>query len=311
MKQAVIDIGSNSMRLTVYEISDESFKILFREKNMAGLAGYIESGALSDDGIKCAYNGLLDFKDTMDSLGINHARVFATASLRNIRNTQEALATIRAATGYQVEIISGEDEALFGYIGAMRELHLTKGAFLDIGGASTEVAVFFQGAVRAAASFPIGSLSLYRECVKKITPGESALKRIRGAISTELEEQKLFKFDKQSSLACVGGTARAALKVAKKVCGLPSECRSMTGAQLEEVCMLLCKGDKAAVRLILNLEPDRIHTMVPGIMIMNHVSKLFQADEIVISKFGVREGYLCQRILQSGVKNIYTPKTGN
>lgn len=183
MKQAIIDIGSNSIRLTLYETDGQSFKILFREKIMAGLAGYVEDGKLSAEGIECACAGLLTFRGVLQTLAINRISVFATASLRNISNTEQALSVIHAATGYSVEVISGEDEALFGYAGAMQELHLTGGAFLDIGGASTEIVTFKDGKPMDFASFPIGSLSLYRCCVKKILPGEGSLRRLRQEIA--------------------------------------------------------------------------------------------------------------------------------
>lgn len=173
MKQAIIDIGSNSIRLTLYETENQSFRILFREKIMAGLAGYVENGKLSAEGIECACAGLLTFRSILQTLEIGRVSVFATASLRNISNTEQALSVIRAATGYPVEVVSGEDEALFGYAGAMRELRPTSGAFLDIGGASTEIVTFDEEKPDDFASFPIGSLSLYRRCVKKILPGKA------------------------------------------------------------------------------------------------------------------------------------------
>ena len=91
MKQAIIDIGSNSIRLTLYETEGENFHILFREKIMAGLAGYVEDGKLSAEGIECACAGLLTFRSILQTLEIEHISVFATASLRNISKTEQAL----------------------------------------------------------------------------------------------------------------------------------------------------------------------------------------------------------------------------
>ena len=79
MKQAIIDIGSNSIRLTLYETEGQNFKILFREKIMAGLAGYVEDGKLSVEGIECACAGLLTFRGILQTLAIDHISVFATA----------------------------------------------------------------------------------------------------------------------------------------------------------------------------------------------------------------------------------------
>lgn len=307
MKQAIIDIGSNSIRLTLYETQENSFTILFREKVMAGLAGYVEDGALSDEGIECACAGLLNFRSILQTLEIEHISVFATASLRNISNTEQALSAIRAATGYSVEIISGEDEALFGYTGAMQDLHLTSGAFLDIGGASTEFVTFDEGDPVDFASFPIGCLSLYRRCVKKILPGDGSLKRLRQVIGETLNVNESV-LTPRPVIVAVGGTARAVLKLAQHYYNSPGDCRNMTAKQLDELCTFLCSGKKQASDLILKLEADRIHTLIPGLLILQHVFHLFQAQQLVISKYGVREGYLCQKILKN---NIDTRKTGN
>ena len=303
MKQAIIDIGSNSMRLTVYEINGKSFKILFKEKIIAGLAGYVDKGVLSAEGIECAGNGLLEFKETVESLNIKNIAVFATASLRNIENTDEAIAVLNAVSGYSVEVISGKDEALFGYRGAMQELNLKHGAFIDIGGASTELVVFNDEKPLNAMSFSVGSLKLYRECVKKILPGKESQKKMQKMIVSGIDKKRLFTFDKQSVLVGIGGTARTILKIAKKIYSLPDNCQNVSAAQLDEICSLLYKADKSAADLILKVSPDRIHTIVPGAMILQHIFHHFNADKIVVSKYGVREGYLCQKILKSDLNS--------
>ena len=303
MKQAVIDIGSNSIRLTLYETEGQSFHILFREKIMAGLAGYVEEGKLSAEGIECACKGLLTFRSILQTLEIARISVFATASLRNISNTEQALAIIRAATGYSVEVISGEEEALFGYAGAMKELRLSSGAFLDIGGASTEIVTFEESLPVDFASFSIGSLSLYRRCVKKILPGEGSLRHLRQEISRTIDVSE-GALAPRPLIVGVGGTARAALKLARHYYKMSDDCRSMTAEQLDGLCRFLCGGKKAASDLILRLEAERIHTLVPGLLILQHVFHLFGAQQLIISSYGVREGYLCQRILQTNTPGL-------
>ena len=312
MKHALIDIGSNSMRLSLYEVNNQSFKVLFREKFMAGLAGYVdEDGNLSLDGIECAINGLLEFKTTLESLKVDDVSVFATASLRNINNTAEAVRLIHAASGYEIEIISGEDEALLGYKGAMQELEITDGAFVDVGGASTEIVTFNNAEPVHFASFKVGSLMLFREYVKKILPGEGALKKMCKDITVEIDKTAIMPFDERETLICVGGTARAVLKLGKKYYNLPEDTSSLTAAQLNELANLFYSGEKEATDLILKLESDRIHTIVPGIMILQHVLNLFKAEKIIVSKYGVREGYLWQKIMKKITNNINIPKTEN
>ena len=285
MKQAIIDIGSNSMRLTVYEVAGETFKILFREKSMAGLAGYVEEGRLSPEGIARACSGLLEFRETLAALDITAVAVFATASLRNIFNTAEAVWAIQTATGFSVEVLSGTEEALLGYYGAGLEVQ--------------------------SASFRMGSLSLYRSYVKKILPGDGALKRMKEAIEETVEEKALLDFSRRTHLICVGGTARAALKLCKKVYHLTPGSRTITMEQLEGLYQTLETGDQNAIDLLLRHVPERIHTMVPGLLILRHLGRLFETKELVVCKYGVREGYLCQKVLKIEQSNTDTPKTGS
>ncbi len=142
MQYALIDMGSNSIRLTVYDLDKTSFKILFKKKIMAGLAAFVKDGILTQDGIDCACNCLQVFQHTLERLHIENLAVFATASLRNVENTDQALEQIQQATGICVEVLSGEMEAECGYYGAITDVQVDDGLFVDIGGASAELALF-------------------------------------------------------------------------------------------------------------------------------------------------------------------------
>ncbi len=308
MKQAVIDIGSNSMRLTLYEISDDGFKILFREKIMAGLAGYVESNVLTSDGIKCACDGLLEFKHTLKALKIENVFVFATASLRNIANTDEAVNEIKEQTDFDVEVISGAVEATLGYYGALQELSISDGILIDIGGASTELVTFKDNEILTSHSFSVGSLSLYKKCVKNILPGKDSMKKIKTMIKKTIQLDKSYEKETPNTFIAVGGTARGILKLAQKYYGLDSSCHIITAQQLRGLSVLLCRKEQDRINLILRLEPERIHTLVPGYMILQYIFEYFDADEMIVSDYGVREGYLCQKLLP---KNIHTAKTEN
>lgn len=309
MKQAIIDIGSNSIRLTLYEITGDDFRILFKEKRMTGLAGYVDDGVLSEEGIRRACHALAEFRATLETLEIENVRVFATASLRNIDNTVDAVNEIRENpdVGFDIEILRGEEEALFGYLGAMREANVPSGAFMDIGGASSEVVTFENGSPVAMASFHLGALNLYRSCVKQILPRQREMKKLNQEILLRIDESHFFQFTPHSPLVCVGGTARAVLKLAKRKFGLGESATMISSEQFYELSDLLYSCSREALDLILKLEPDRVHTIIPGVMIMRHFCDLFEAEQIIVCKYGVREGYLCQKVLN----NTFTPRTAN
>lgn len=296
MKYALIDMGSNSIRLTVYDISQTGFRILFKEKIMAGLAGYVENGRITEEGIDCACHSLKEFQETLQLLRIEELAVFATASLRNISNTSQAVEQIRQRTGILVEVISGEMEAECGFYGASQDIKITEGLFVDIGGASTELTLFSNGRIQSAGSVPVGSLKLYRDWVKKILPGRESRRQIEDAICKAFDSQALAGISARDHLVCVGGTARAVLRLCRKRFDIPEDCCSFTVKQLNELAEDLCKGDKKAADLILRHAPERIHTLIPGVMILRCVVDRYEGKELTVSQYGVREGYLQKRI---------------
>jgi hypothetical protein len=116
MKFAIVDLGSNTIRLSVYNTLPEGgFDLLFSEKEMAGLVSYVHGGVLSPEGIQRACGAIRDFQALLRQFDLDAPHVFATASLRNIRNTEEAVEQIRAATGVGVDVISGELDHIENY----------------------------------------------------------------------------------------------------------------------------------------------------------------------------------------------------
>lgn len=263
MKCAVIDIGSNSMRLTVYDANQLHFKTLFKEKSMAGLAAYVENGCLSAQGLARACASLLDFRSTLELLGIQDCYVFATASLRNIANSEAAAAEICAATGFSIQIISGKEEARLGYLGVVHDLSAGEGIFVDVGGASTELAPFSGGQLKSAESYPVGSLKLYRDCVKKILPGKAAQERILQQLKLHLGPATE-KLPHGQRLVCTGGTARALLRLSQARFSLPSTCRAVSFKQLSSLCHTLRQNSRESAQLILQAEPEPSTPWSPG-----------------------------------------------
>lgn len=294
MKYALIDMGSNSIRLSVYRVDESGFKILFKEKQMAGLASYVENGDLSKDGIEVAVSVLNDFNKTLDMLEIADRRVFATASLRNINNTAEALEIIKEKTGVDVEVLSGEKEAQCGYLGAMVDCKRDSGIFVDIGGASSEITVFESGSIRSAMSLGLGSLKLYHEEVKKILPGKKSIKHIQKRIDKTLRFSPL----RMEECVATGGSARACLRICSHLYNLEGDNRIISKDNLDRLYSLLTGDDKKAAEIILKYEPERIHTFIPGLMILRSIVNVYGCKNIYVSRYGIREGYLLSEIIK-------------
>ena len=123
MNVALIDMGSNSIRLAVYKVEQKDFEPIFSKRYMTGLASYVKEKQLTAAGVEQACIVLLDAKSLLEQLSVDQTTVFATASLRNIKNTEAVVAAIQQKTGYTVQILSGHEEAFLDYFGVMHGNH--------------------------------------------------------------------------------------------------------------------------------------------------------------------------------------------
>lgn len=143
----VIDLGSNSIRLVIYEVKDDrrstysskDFKSIINDKVMAGLAAFVEDGVFTPDGVDRAVNVLKSHMKRVRYFGCKRVDVFATAVLRNAVNCAEAVAEIERRCGLAVTLLSARDEAHLGFVGARCSTPLERGTLVDIGGGSTEL----------------------------------------------------------------------------------------------------------------------------------------------------------------------------
>ena len=293
----IVDLGSNTIRLSIYHWEGQDFRLLLNKKTMAGLAGYVQGGVLSDSGILVACRTLSSYRALLDNFQVSKMHVFATASLRNISNTGEAVETIRDVTGIPVEVLSGDEEAALSCKGAVLPGGVSTGLLADIGGGSFELVSYEDMSITSACSLPVGSLSLYTRFVNGLFPTPEERKAMRAYVEEQLDRARTAGV-RRSRLCGVGGTIRALNKLSVDVFHKPPESRSMTAEELRELYKLLKKDGRDTLRQILHAAPDRVHTLVPGLVILNTIIKAYGVEQVTASSSGVREGYLMDRVMK-------------
>ena len=293
----IVDLGSNTIRLSIYHWEGQDFRLLLNKKTMAGLAGYVQGGVLSDSGILVACRTLSSYRALLDNFQVSKMHVFATASLRNISNTGEAVETIRDVTGIPVEVLSGDEEAALSFKGAVLPGGVSTGLLADIGGGSFELVSYEDMSITSACSLPVGSLSLYTRFVNGLFPTPEERKAMRAYVEEQLDRARTAGV-RRSRLCGVGGTIRALNKLSVDVFHKPPESRSMTTEELRELYKLLKKDGRDTLRQILHAAPDRVHTLVPGLVILNTIIKAYGVEQVTASSSGVREGYLMDRVMK-------------
>lgn len=296
---SVIDIGSNTVRLVIYQVEEDGrIRPMLNNKRAAGLAGYVDAeGSMRRDGVERLIGILQEFQQILELLPDCTVFPFATASLRNIKNTDEVLEQIRQRCGLEVQVLSGREEAMLDFRGAIRMLGRQSGVMADVGGGSTEVVFFRDGRVQAAGSIALGSLNLYRRYCGDIFPTEKELnamqKEIRSALSSALPSVKELRTSMAvipEPLCAIGGSARGLLSLYRQSHG--SEAVSYPADYLQDLLERSRTKPKKLLRQMLQISPDRVHTLLPGALLLSTIAEMYGSRTILTSQWGVREGYL-------------------
>ncbi|MBU5626942.1 phosphatase [Oscillibacter sp. MSJ-2] len=301
---AVIDIGSNTIRLVLYRVVDGEIHQMLNSKAAAGLVGYIdEKNCLSAKGIRKAVTVLNRFLQTLKSVEVEHFFAFATASLRNINNTEEVLDALWAECGVRVRVLTGDEEAVFDYFGAIKSLAVSDGLMVDVGGGSTELVLFARGEVVATRSLPMGSLSLYTAYVHGIVPTKKELDQIAEHAARLLRPVDFPGGEQPTAVLCgVGGTARASCQLSDELFDETSGYGGYPCRRMKKILKLVKSDRGKLVPAMIKAAPDRLHTLLPGLAVLQAVAERYGCRQFTASPYGVREGYLLY-MLEGGEAN--------
>ena len=302
----VIDLGSNSVRLVVYEVKDDrrpvytnkDFRSLLNDKVMAGLAAYVREAVFTQAGVERAASVLKGHLKRARYFQCKRIDVFATAVLRNCDNSAEAVTALQEAAGTRIALLSARDEAHLGFVGATCDRVIERGTLVDIGGGSTDLSRSEGGQDFANTSIPQGSLSSYADHVAAILPTQREV----AAIAQSLWERACALPDPDAyrtpRFYGIGGSVRAAAKMHAQAFGDLARPRMLAPQQLASLLDLLRDDPDRFAHQAVKAVPERVHTLVPGCVIAHTLLAGFGAQSLEICKYGLREGYLVERMLE-------------
>jgi len=300
MKIGLIDLGSNTIRLVIFKWDGGSLQKIYNVKKETRAISYVENGVLSDVGIKAVYLSLRELVLIAQAFDVDDLRIFATASLRNITNGKQARESVEKELKIKIDLLSGEEEALFGFDGAKRSTILPrKGVSVDIGGGSTEITYFANGVAINQVSLPMGSLNMYLKHIKNIVPSAKEHEKMRADIQQQLAQVDWLTKLSVDNLIGIGGSARAILKIYLAQTGIEEGMYDtiIPTSEISHTSMMTEGKKSAGVKLLLKAVPDRLTTALPGSMIMDEIARNLKAKNFILSRYGVREGYLFKRVL--------------
>jgi exopolyphosphatase/guanosine-5'-triphosphate,3'-diphosphate pyrophosphatase len=292
---AVIDIGSNSGRVVVYQPEPGGrFRILAGTRAALRLVREVDgTHGLSAETIERTLDALRDFKAITVGAGARISRAVATAALRDAANAPALLARVREELGVEVRIISGEEEAWYGFLGAVHGLPVEHGVLFDLGGGSMQVSQFQDRTLQRSVSLPLGSLRLSDAFLTTDPPKAGEVRRLQAHVRELLERAELAPLAAGEALVGTGGTVRNLAKVDRVSREYPLTRLHgyvLSRRRVHEIATMLAARRLKHRREIPGLNDDRGDSIVGGSLAVQALMDLLQAREVLVSGQGVREG---------------------
>lgn len=300
-KVAVIDMGSNSIRLLLAQIENGALVSAQKMLSMTRLsAGLEKTGQLGETAIQDSIEAIKAFKALADGGGYLTLGAFATSAVREAGNGREFAARIERETGVSVEIISGETEAELGFKGVLAGLSSPgRVLVIDIGGGSAEVILGDFSGIAHRYSFPLGAVRLTERWLKSDPPSPEALKALSENVSSLLSELHDVISDFEPEIAVgIGGTATTlgAIELGMEVYDREKiQGFQVDWAMLSALCDTLSKMDLVSRKRIPGLQPKRADIIVAGAHILREMLETFGMNGFVVSDSDNLEGLLVAR----------------
>lgn len=286
---AVIDIGSNSIRLVVYERLTRAPTQLFNEKALVGLGrGVSATGKLADNAVKSALASMRRFRVLIDQMGIPRTDVLATAAVREAKNGADFIAEVEAITGSTVRILTGPEEARLAALGIVSGIMQPDGVAGDLGGGSLELIDIAGSQIGKGETFPLGGLALEGASGGDIGKAEKIA-------SKTLEDSKVLDSATKRTFYAIGGTWRSLARLHMQQKGYPLRVMqeyAIDAAEAVEFCKMVARHDVESLDSIEAVSKNRRNLLRYGAVVLGEVLSVMKPSKVVMSALGLREGHL-------------------
>jgi exopolyphosphatase/guanosine-5'-triphosphate,3'-diphosphate pyrophosphatase len=299
---AVIDMGSNSFRLVVYGYEPGSWWALsdeIREAVRVG-AGMGESGLLQPGPVDRALHTAVVFDSFCQASGVGRVDAVATSAIRDAANRDELLGAIRESTGLEPRVLTGPDEARYGYLAIANSTTLEEGFGIDVGGGSVQLMRIQGRQLTDSISVPLGAVRLS----EAFLPGEEAsgkkTKALRAHVAETLEDVGWWKAGDSSRLAGIGGTVRNLAAAAIKAGDLPPidvQGFELTLDGLDELIDELASRPASKRGGVRGIKPDRGDVILGGALALAAAMEHGGFEALEVCEAGLREGIFFEHLL--------------
>ena len=290
---AVVDIGSNSVRLVIYDRLARSPMPLFNEKSLCAIGrNMVSTGQLDEAGSTAALEALARYREILSAMGITRIDAVATAAVRDAKNGSAFVARARDALGASIKILTGEEEARLASEGVLSAIPDADGVMGDLGGGSLELAFLSGGKASVGVTLPFGPLRL-------MDMSEGRIDRARAIVDKGLEKVEDLEKLKGKALYAVGGVWRNIARI--HLDDTAHEIRVLHNYEIPRDKALDFVGflsglSRKSLESIVSITRRRAEAIPYGAVVMERLIKAAKLERVVISAFGLREGVVYSKL---------------
>jgi exopolyphosphatase/guanosine-5'-triphosphate,3'-diphosphate pyrophosphatase len=286
---AVIDVGSNSVRLVIYRIEGRAIWTVFNEKVLAGLGRKQGEGRrLSSDGVKTALAALRRFRAVLDGAETSETFIAATAAVRDAVDGPDFIARVRTETGMKVRLLSGAEEAHYSALGVAAGQPDASGVVGDLGGSSLELVRMSHGEPGDGVTLPLGPFALG-------APGEIDLAAVRAMVGERLSiAAPLYRSD---CLHAVGGAWRNIALIHMEASQYPLRIvhqYEMSARDAVDAAQFVARQSRQSLEQIPGVSKKRAETLPHAALVLEGLVEHLRLSRVCFSAFGLREGLLLE-----------------
>lgn len=297
-RRAIIDIGSNSVRLIIYRIKgDSTFKVINEAKRTIRLGSYLrEDDYLSESGLNILLKVLKVFKDICKRYEVLEIYVVATEAIRRSINKYDVCNKIKLDLGLEVNILSGLEEAKYGYLAIKNSMLEKNAVLLDLGGSSMEITLMENGEFKETISLPLGSIPLTK-MFNNLESKEMEIE-LNKFIYDRLQEISWLKKNNNLNVIGIGGIAKHIGRVSKGNEDYPKELLHNYSMTRDEISKIYAEFLKLPIKERSNfkgLSKKRAEIFAAPLGAILVILKYFDSAKYIISAIGLREGIIYEK----------------
>jgi exopolyphosphatase / guanosine-5'-triphosphate,3'-diphosphate pyrophosphatase len=292
---AVVDIGSNSVRLVVYEGLTRAPTALFNEKVLCGLGREVQStGLLAADAVEQALSALKRYRALCTTMGVKDILAIATAACRDAKNGRRFISLAERIMKVDIDVLSGAREAELTALGVISAVHQADGVVGDLGGGSLELVDVHGTRARHGVTRPLGGLALVDLSAKSLKKAEKFVKKTLSGLP-------MLRACEDRNFYAVGGTWRALARLHMWQTGYPLHVMHGYAIPADEALEFARLVHRVDVETLSNIEVvanARRPLLAYAALVMEYALRIGRPRQVVFSALGVREGLLYSLLKQ-------------